>query len=186
MFKALFGRNSAKTDPHLLYGRVVARARATDLYERLGVPDTLDGRFEMMAMHVYLVLRRLRLDANDHKGFSQALFDTFIDDISAGLREAGVGDQTVPKRLQKMSRVFYGRVKAWDADFEAEDAASRLNQTFKKNLYPDDNAEINLEGLVRYVIEEDARIAALSAADIIAGRSVFSDPVAASRKNANV
>ena len=185
MFKALFGRKSAKNDPHVLYGMVVARAREAELYSRFGVPDTIDGRFEMMAMHVYLVLRYLKRDGNRYADFSQTLFDTFIDDISAGLREAGVGDQTVPKRLQKMSRVFYGRVKAWDEGFDSNVPFERLNQTLGKNLYPDGNAPENMNQLTTYFISEHDQLMAMDATDVVAGKKVFEGSISIDSENPN-
>src|SRR4051812_22915736 len=80
-----------------IYGMIVAQAREPVFYRTLGVPDTVEGRFDMVLLHLWLVLRRLR-ESEGGVALSQALFDHFCADMDANLRELGVGDLTVPKR----------------------------------------------------------------------------------------
>ena len=77
-------------------------------YRDLGVPDTVNGRFDLLVLHLWMVLRRLK-PIEGGAGLSQALFDRFCDDMDANLREMGVGDLTVPKRMQAFGEAFYGR-----------------------------------------------------------------------------
>src|SRR3984893_2602092 len=93
-----------------IYGMIVTQAREPSFYRDLGVPDTVNGRFDLLVLHLWMVLRRFKSDAN----LSQALFDHFCDDMDANLREMGVGDLTVPKRMQAFGEAFYGRAAAYD------------------------------------------------------------------------
>lgn len=97
----------------VIYGMIVAQAREPLFYQRLGVPDTVNGRFEMIVLHLWMVLRQARRFPNG-AGFAQALFDYFCSDLDANLRELGVGDLTVPKRMQAFGEAFYGRSAAYD------------------------------------------------------------------------
>jgi cytochrome b pre-mRNA-processing protein 3 len=101
-----------------IYGMIVTQAREPAFYRSLGVPDTVNGRFDLLVLHLWLVLRRFR-STSDAKDASQALFDRFCDDMDANLREMGVGDLTVPKRMQAFGEAFYGRAAAYDVAFDA-------------------------------------------------------------------
>src|SRR4051794_14923778 len=92
-----------------LYGRVTAAARNPGLYLRLGVPDTVEGRFESLALHLVLVLRRLRGLPPPTGEIAQDLVDAFFGQLDASLREMGVGDMGVPKRMKKLAHGFYDR-----------------------------------------------------------------------------
>src|SRR5436305_8671353 len=115
-----------------IYGMIVAQAREPLFYRDLDVPDTVDGRLDLLILHLWLVLRRLRGVAAG-KQLSQALFDHFCADMDANLREMGVGDLTVPKRMQKFGEAFYGRAAAYDAALEA--GAEAMIQALCKNVF---------------------------------------------------
>jgi cytochrome b pre-mRNA-processing protein 3 len=83
----------------------------------LAVPDTVNGRFDLLLLHLWLLLRRLRT-VQGATELSQALFDRFCEDMDDNLREMGVGDQTVPKRMRAFGEAFYGRVQAYDLAIE--------------------------------------------------------------------
>src|SRR5436305_7593574 len=114
-----------------IYGMIVAQAREPLFYRDLDVPDTVDGRLDLLILHLWLVLRRLRGVAAG-KQLSQALFDHFCSDMDANLREMGVGDLTVPKRMQKFGEAFYGRSAAYHAARQA--GAEPLAQALCKNI----------------------------------------------------
>ncbi|MBR1128098.1 ubiquinol-cytochrome C chaperone family protein [Bradyrhizobium iriomotense] len=100
-----------------IYGMIVTQAREPIFYRDLGVPDTVNGRFDLLLLHLWLLLRRLRTVQGGARGateLSQALFDRFCEDMDDNLREMGVGDQTVPKRMRAFGEAFYGRVQAYD------------------------------------------------------------------------
>jgi cytochrome b pre-mRNA-processing protein 3 len=100
-------------------------------YQAMGVPDTVNGRFDMVLLHLWMVLRRLR-PAPGGAELSQALFDHFCGDMDANLREMGIGDLTVPKRMHKFGEAFYGRSAAYDVALEAGGEA--LAQALCKNI----------------------------------------------------
>jgi cytochrome b pre-mRNA-processing protein 3 len=114
-----------------IYGMIVTRAREPLFYRDLGVPDTVNGRFDLLVLHLWMILRRLK-SIEGAKSFSQALFDRFCDDMDANLREMGVGDLTVPKRMQAFGEAFYGRTAAYDVAFSAGSEA--LAQALCKNI----------------------------------------------------
>ena len=115
-----------------IYGMIVAQAREPLFYRDLGVPDTVDGRFDLLLLHLWMVLRRLK-SATGGAGRSQALFDHFCNDMDANLRELGVGDLTVPKRMQAFGEAFYGRSAAYD--LAVPDGIDSLTQALCKNIF---------------------------------------------------
>src|SRR6202166_3237522 len=135
-----------------IYGMIVTQAREPSFYRDLGVPDTVNGRFDLLVLHLWMVLRRSKSIEGD-ANLSQALFDHFCDDMDANLREMGVGDLTVPKRMQAFGEAFYGRAAAYDLALIAGGGA--LAQALCKNI-------LNGEGI------EKARRLALYAQSVIA------------------
>jgi cytochrome b pre-mRNA-processing protein 3 len=123
-----------------IYGMIVAQAREPLFYRHLDVPDTVDGRLDLLILHLWLVLRRLRgMEAGkggkglkEAKAVSQALFDHFCNDMDGNLREMGVGDLTVPKRMQKFGEAFYGRTAAYDLAFSEHETG--LADALQKNI----------------------------------------------------
>ncbi|WP_298244814.1 ubiquinol-cytochrome C chaperone family protein [uncultured Bradyrhizobium sp.] len=114
-----------------IYGMIVTQAREPIFYRDLGVPDTVNGRFDLLLLHLWLLLRRLRT-VQSASELSQALFDRFCEDMDDNLREMGVGDQTVPKRMRAFGEAFYGRVQAYDQAVEAGGEA--LAEAICKNI----------------------------------------------------
>ena len=96
-----------------IYGMIVTQAREPLFYRAVGVPDTVNGRFDLLLLHLWLLLRRLK-SAEGGTALSQRLFDHFCNDMDDNLREMGVGDLTVPKRMQAFGEAFYGRTAAYD------------------------------------------------------------------------
>lgn len=155
-----------------IYGMIVAQAREPLFYREFGVPDTVDGRFDMVLLHLWLVLRRLRA-VEGGAGLSQALFDHFCSDMDANLREMGVGDLTVPKRMQKFGEAFYGRAAAYDAALEA--GAEPLAQALCKNVL-NGRAIAHARQLAAYVNAVIAALAERDDAAITVGTVEFPQP----------
>jgi cytochrome b pre-mRNA-processing protein 3 len=114
-----------------IYGMIVTQAREPSFYRDLGVPDTVNGRFDLLVLHLWMVLRRLK-STEGGADLSQVLFDRFCDDMDANLREMGVGDLTVPKRMQAFGEAFYGRAAAYDRALAS--GREPLAQAFCKNI----------------------------------------------------
>jgi cytochrome b pre-mRNA-processing protein 3 len=114
-----FRRNSCNRSIACLYGTIVAQARAAPFYRNYGVPDTVNGRFEMVVLHAVLVLRRLESEPAPLRRLGQALFDRFCRDMDGSLREMGVGDLAVPAKMRTIGEAFYGRQAAYGAALAA-------------------------------------------------------------------
>jgi len=124
------GRAAART----LYARIVEAARHDHFYRARGVPDTLDGRFELVALHTVLVCRRLAAEGADGAESGQYLFDVMIEDLDVNLRELGVNDPSLGRRVKEMARAFYGRRDAYAAALDSADRAA-LERAVARNLY---------------------------------------------------
>jgi cytochrome b pre-mRNA-processing protein 3 len=118
-----------------IYGMIVAQARDPLFYRHLGVPDTVNGRFDLLVLHLWIVLRRLR-QGEGGIGRAQALFDRFCGDMDDNLREMGVGDLAVPKRMQAFGEAFYGRAAAYDLALSTNQGNDQgpLAQAICKNI----------------------------------------------------
>ena len=158
----------------VIYGMIVTQAREPLFYQALGVPDTVNGRFDMVLLHLWMVLRRLK---PAHSEVSQALFDHFCSDMDANLREMGVGDLTVPKRMQAFGEAFYGRSAAYDrATAEGPEA---MAQALNKNIYGGQNIG-SAHRLAAYTIDVTAALGRGDEAALIEGAWRFPSPLALS------
>jgi cytochrome b pre-mRNA-processing protein 3 len=157
-------RKPLRSTIEAIYGMIVTQAREPLFYRNLGVPDTVNGRFDMLVLHLWVILRRLRPMA-DGAVMCQALFDRFCEDMDANLREMGVGDLTVPKRMQAFGEAFYGRAAAYD--LAVSQGPAELTQALNKNIL--DGEQIENAGRIAYYAE--AAIAALAKLDDTSIRS---------------
>jgi cytochrome b pre-mRNA-processing protein 3 len=140
-----------------LYGRIAAASREPSLYLALGVPDTLEGRFESLVLHVVLMLRRLRRLPAPADEASQDLVDALFRQLDRSLRELGVGDFGVPKRMKKLAQAFYDRAARYDPALAAGDAgalAAALGQSLFDGARP-------APALARYALAAEAALAGL-------------------------
>jgi len=149
-----------RDDPSIasLYGTIVAQARVKALYQRFGVPDTVNGRLEMILLHVVLLLRRLN-DEPDGAPWGQAVFDLFCQDMDDNLREMGVGDLAVPKEMRRIGEAFYGRQAAYVGALASSNPQA-LVEVLKRNALESGEGARALAGYVRAAAE------ALAARDI--------------------
>lgn len=168
-------RQAPETAPaRQLYLAAVAQARRPDFYTRYGVPDTLDGRFDMTALHVFLVLYRLRGEGEVTRALGQALFDYMFGDMDRSLRELGVGDLRVGRKIKPMVQAFMGRAQAYREALLAGDAAG-LTEALHRNVYRGaDGAPA--AALADYVQREVAGLARIPLADLQTGRIRFESP----------
>ena len=156
-----------------IYGMIVTQAREPFFYRDLGVPDTVNGRFDLLVLHLWMVLRRLK-PVEGGAGMCQALFDRFCEDMDANLREMGVGDLAVPKRMQAFGEAFYGRAAAYD--LALAEGAESLAQALRRNILDGGGIE-NARRLASYA---EAAISALGGLDDTAIQSAswrFPSPV---------
>jgi cytochrome b pre-mRNA-processing protein 3 len=141
-----------------IYGMIVTQAREPVFYRDLAVPDTVDGRFDLLILHLWMVLSRMKAFEGGTE-LAQALFDRFCNDMDDNLREMGVGDLTVPKRMQAFGEAFYGRTAAYDVALAGGEEP--LAQALCKNILNGQGIE-NARRLARYA---ETAIAALAGLD---------------------
>jgi cytochrome b pre-mRNA-processing protein 3 len=163
----------------VIYGMIVTQAREPSFYRAFGVSDTVNGRFDLLVLHLWMVLRRFR-SIHGAVDVSQALFDRFCEDMDANLREMGVGDLTVPKRMQAFGEAFYGRAAAYDAAFAA--GADALAQALCKNVLNGVGME-NAQQLANYSFATIACLDGLDETGLLGGGWAFPDPVEAGDSN---
>ena len=106
-----------------LYGAIVAQARLPVFYQDLGVPDTLDGRFLMLSLHLFAVLHRLKEEGPAAAGLAQELSDRFSADMETVLREIGVGDLSIPKKVRGLAALSAALLQAFEEAVAAGDEA---------------------------------------------------------------
>lgn len=169
-----FKRRNAAADA--LYAALVEQARRPVFYARLGVPDTVDGRFEMIVLHMFLALHRLKGEP-EHEAFGQALFDTMFADMDRSLREMGVSDLSVGRHVKTMAKGFYGRAAAYESGL-ADASGAVLADALRRNVYGTLAAAPDPAPLAAYVRASAAGLAVQRAAEVIAGRAHFAEPAA--------
>ena len=141
-----------------LYAGVVAQSRESALYSDLGAPDTVEGRFEVYSLHVVLLLDRLRGQGEPAAEISQALFDTYVQALDDALREMGVGDLSVGRKMRKLGEAFYGRCKSYEAAFQALPDAGPLQALLIRTVYAEAEAA-PAPRLTAYVLAQRAKLA---------------------------
>ncbi len=158
MLRGVFGKRGPREEiAEALYRGIVAQARRPDFYRWHGVPDSLDGRFELLVLHCVLVIRRLRQAGPSAEALAQSLFESLFADLDTNLREMGAGDVGVPRRIKAMAQAFYGRLKAYEAALEGgpEDLRAALERNLYGTVSP---SHEQLAALTRYVIEAAASL----------------------------
>lgn len=175
MLKRLFRSNPTREVGHALYASVVEQARVPALYESLGAPDTVEGRFELYSLHVVLLLDRLNAPEPRVKATSQALFDTYVKALDHALREMGVGDLSVGKKMRKLGEAFFGRVKSYHTAFAALPDAQPLRDLLTRTVYAEADAGF-APVLADYVLAQRAHLAAQPTEALLEGRVNWSAP----------
>ena len=159
-----------------LYGHIVAQARQRNFY-LAGVPDTVQGRFEMIALHICLVLYRLKQEGEQGADLAQDLFDLMFQDMDRNLRELGTGDLAVGKRIKALAQGFYGRIAAYEQGLLAGAAGDHLEQALARNVFPGGDVRAALlTGLATYLRCEADALAMQPYGELSAGRISFAMP----------
>jgi cytochrome b pre-mRNA-processing protein 3 len=159
----------------LAYRRVVEQARRPAFFIECGVPDTIDGRFELICLHAFLYLHRLKRERPQAARLAQRFFDTMFADFDRSLREMGTGDLSVGREVKRMAAAFYGRIAAYEAGLEADEA--ELAPALARNLYGTAApAAALLRAMADYVRRAAANLDRQAAADLLAGKISFEEP----------
>ena len=166
----LFGRGRTERSGYQLYSAAVAAARQPYFYADLGVPDTLDGRFDMVGLHVFLLIRRLSSDPSA-TALSQSLFDAMFNDMDVNLREMGVGDLSVGRKVRAMWEALHGRSNAYSQAMQIGPEA--LAEALERNVWQGEEARLAAGNLARMVYAQDAHLQRRSLDQIRGADAVF-------------
>ena len=155
-----------------LYESLVAQSRCAGFYRDFQVPDSLDGRFEVIALHVFLVLHRLKADNPATQKLAQALHDHFFADMDRCLREMGAGDLGVGKRVKRMAEALYGRIPAYESALTDDQAA---RQALRRNLFGTlaTVEDRSLQAMAGYLRAQVTALAAQETSALQAGQVTF-------------
>lgn len=157
-----------------LYDRAVEQAREPDFYADRGVPDTIEGRFDLLSLHVALLCRRLARTGRPGQALAQALFDTMFSDMENNLREIGVSDTSMGRSVKTMAKGFLGRAEAYGRALSGEDD---LGAALRRNLYAGAEAEAaQVDDMAAYVHAAARRLDGCDYADIAAAGDLFPAP----------
>ncbi|MCF8468669.1 MAG: hypothetical protein K9G33_14810 [Sneathiella sp.] len=175
VFAKFFRRDPFERPAAALYDGIVRQARQPAFYEAAGVPDTVDGRFEMISLHAFLVMRHLKGRGEAARKLSQALFDSMFADMDQSLREIGVGDLSVGKRIKQMAKAFYGRIAAYETALDG--GAETLEQALTRDLYGtlDTVAPDAVVRLAAYVRAADQALGAQGLETLMEGKAEFGE-----------
>ena len=158
-----------------LYRQAVAQARRPEFYAVCGVPDSVEGRFELVTLHVLLLWRWLRRHGGEEEPLAQAVVDAFFTDIDRNLREMGVGDLTVGKHVKRIARSFLARSRDLSAALDAGDADA-VAAILARNLEVPGRPPVDAAALARYALAQDAALAGAAPADATGVRVPFAAP----------
>jgi cytochrome b pre-mRNA-processing protein 3 len=159
----LLGGGRTERSGYELYGAAVAAARDPYFYVELGVPDTLDGRFDLVGLHAFLLIRRLS-DEKASQDLAQAVFDAMFNDMDVNLREMGVGDLSVGKKVRVMWEAFHGRAAVYAEAMKLGPEA--LAEALERNIWPGEEQRLAAGNLARLVYAQDAHLHRLSVAQL--------------------
>lgn len=167
MLQNLFRSRARERLGQPLYELAVRQAREPGFYTRLGVADRIDARFELYTLHVLLLVMRLRDEGERGAEAGQDLFDTYVSALDHALRELGVGDISVGKKMRKLGEALYGRMTAWETPLRDGDAAA-LSAGLARNIYESEDAAVGAR-LADYALASRARLAAQTFDAVAAG-----------------
>jgi cytochrome b pre-mRNA-processing protein 3 len=177
MILPMFRRSSHTRTIRVLYGAIVAQARSATFYADYGVPDTVEGRFDLIVLHLVLVLQRLSRTDGTGRGFGQELFDAFCRDLEDNLREMGVGDLAVPKKMQKFGEAFYGRQAVYLAALAAPDERD-FEKALARNIFQVASIDAGVARLARYARAALRELDDQAEGDLMRGDVAFPNPKA--------
>lgn len=174
MFARLLAPFHQKKQAYELYGQVVNQARNPAFYEGLGVEDSIDGRFDLILLHLFLIDRRLEKEGEKAAKIRRQLQEAMISDMDRSLRELGVGDMSVGKEVKKMGAAWFGRLKAYTAALADGSPQAALTEAIAKNVYRS-SENTHADALAIYTLEALQKLASYTFVDVIESRFEFPD-----------
>jgi cytochrome b pre-mRNA-processing protein 3 len=171
IFQRFFTPSASMLAGRALFASASAKARDPAFYREGGVPDTYEGRFELYALHVVLLLHRLKGEGAQMAETRQSLFDAFVRNLDDGLREMGVGDLSVGKKMRKLGSGIYGRLKSYDAALKSGRSADVLPLIIRTVFAGEDAA--GAPAMAAYVIVADKALADQPIEQLLQGEAVW-------------
>ncbi|MCE7885934.1 MAG: ubiquinol-cytochrome C chaperone family protein [Alphaproteobacteria bacterium PRO2] len=155
------------------YAQILQHIRAPVFYTTYGVPDSFDGRFDLLLVHLFIVINRLAGEGEQAREFNQALFDVTFADMDQTLREMGIGDMGVPKHQRRMMKGFNGRMHGYDEALKQGEGAFVI--ALRRNLYGtlEDSEVPDIQKIMRYIRESMAVMAKKPVPEILNGEVAF-------------
>jgi cytochrome b pre-mRNA-processing protein 3 len=153
-FSRFFGRKRVHSELIVTrtYETIVAAARQPVLFSGWKVPDTALGRFESLSLHMILFLHRTQNASLSTKSLAQEVVEAFFKDVDHSLRELGIADAGVPKRMKKLAKMFYGRAVSYDSALNSDDSAA-MQDASTRNIRPDVSNWPQADNLANYIFE---------------------------------
>lgn len=174
----LFARRPERAG-YTLYGAAVAAARMPAFYLEWGVPDTLDGRFDLVGLHVYVLIERLNTPPTKAgAALAQAVFDAMFSDMDINLREMGVGDLSVGAKVRQMWEAFHGRANAYGTAVHDPSPHAPLAEALARNVWRGAAPDASAGLLADYVLSQMQHLASQDMAELAAGTVGFLPPTA--------
>tara|TARA_Y100001970_G_C14133701_1_gene803125 strand:- start:354 stop:896 length:543 start_codon:yes stop_codon:yes gene_type:complete len=151
--KNLYNPMPDYSSPHgILYKRILKSSYERHFYEKIMIPDTLDGRFDLIILHIFIIIKIFKNSSEQNKNFTQKLFDIFMIEVESSYREMGISDQSFSKKMKVVIESFYGRTKMYDLNFENK---SEFLNCLVRNIWSEDvSKEIFAEELYGFVIQK--------------------------------
>jgi cytochrome b pre-mRNA-processing protein 3 len=179
-FSKFLGRSRRKDTADRLYRNLVEQARRPVFYTDFGVADTVEGRFDLLALHVALAMRRLKradaANASEAKALTQALVDLMFADMDVNLRETGVSDISIGRKVRKLAEALYGRLSVYDAALGMGDPSARIEtmaQALSRNLYRTVALHPAADRMAYYAFDLDAALKTQADAALLKGEIAF-------------
>ncbi|HYF22935.1 MAG TPA: ubiquinol-cytochrome C chaperone family protein [Caulobacteraceae bacterium] len=176
MLHKLFKSRPRRDAGERLYAAAVAQARRPEFYTALGVEDRIDARFELYTLHVILLMRRLRGQGEGAGETAQALFDEYVGALDDALRELGVGDLSVAKKMRKLGEAIYGRIKAYDEALDPQPDHAALAALIARTVFADEAAAERAGPLADYVLRAGEALAAQPLPEVMEGKPAWPEP----------
>lgn len=174
-FWSFFSKNPKKAAAEALHRQIAEQSRLPYFFTELGVDDSIDGRFDLLVLHGFLVMHRLKKEGDAAKALGQFLFDKMFEGMDVSLREMGVGDLSVGKRIKGMATAFYGRVDAYTVPLEAGDREG-LSAALNRNLFRSKGEPDFLGRVADYTFKVADELSQHSLTELSSGQLRFPSP----------
>lgn len=156
-----------------LYGAIVAQARTPAFYLDFGVPDTVEGRFDLLVLHMHLANARLVEAGEAGVALGQEVLDRFFEDMDASLREIGIGDLKVPKKMRTLAEAYLGRSASYSAAIKTHDTAALAQAVARNILGHGEGADANANALAAYALQVSGDLQAQATETLLSGEIAF-------------